>query len=155
MQSKIDLIAYCGLYCPKCYKMKISEAAEKLVFELESAQGRGAKYLQEDPLLKEKIDKLVGLKCQVFCRADQDNSSCVIKNCCCGKGLSGCWECEKMGNCKKLNPHFLENNKKIKNWGLINLLNNIDKKMNIKKTIYILLTMFLWVAFIIYGPWLD
>jgi len=111
MQPKIDLIAYCGLYCPKCYKMKISEAAEKLIFELESAQEKGAKYLREDPLLKEKIDKLISLKCQIFCRADQGDLSCAIKNCCCGKGLLGCWECEGMESCGKLNAYFLENNK--------------------------------------------
>lgn len=118
MDSEINLIAYCGLYCPKCYKMKISEAAEKLIFELELAQKRGAKYLQEDLSLKGKINKLVGLKCQIFCRADQDDSSCRIKKCCCAKKLLGCWECEEMKNCKKLNPHFLENNKKIKKLGI-------------------------------------
>jgi hypothetical protein len=98
--------------------MKISEAAEKLLFELESAQNKGAKYLQEDQMLKEKIGKLIGLKCLVFCRADKDDLSCLIKNCCCAKNLLGCWECEDLKSCEKLNPHFLENCKKIKELGI-------------------------------------
>lgn len=118
MESKIDLVAYCGLYCPKCYKMKISEVAENLIFELESAQKRGAKYLQEDPSLKEKINKLVGLECNTFCRNDQGDLSCVIKNCCCRKGFLGCWECKEKEKCQKLNPYFLENCAKIKEIGI-------------------------------------
>lgn len=79
LQSKIELIAYCGLYCPKCYRMKISEAAEKLIFELESAQKRGAEYLQKDPLLKEKINKLVSLKCHSFCGPGKTSRLVLLK----------------------------------------------------------------------------
>jgi len=118
MESKIELIGHCGLYCPKCYRMKVSEAAEKLFVELESAQKRGATYLQEDPSLKENLDKLVGLKCHTFCRARQGKSPCKIKNCCCLKGLTGCWECEEMKLCDKLKAQFLENCKKIKASGV-------------------------------------
>ncbi|MFH0739621.1 MAG: DUF3795 domain-containing protein [bacterium] len=118
MESKIDLVAYCGLYCPKCYRMKVSGAAEKLLFELESAQNRGAKYLEEDPRLKEKMDKLISLKCHIFCRARQGESPCAIKNCCLLKNILGCWECDKIEKCEKINPQFLENCQKIKEMGI-------------------------------------
>lgn len=118
MELKIDLVAYCGLYCPKCYKMKVSESAEKLLFELESAQNKGALYLQEEPLLKEKIKKLAGLRCHTFCRARQGESPCPIKNCCLSKNILGCWECEEMEKCQKLKPQFLQNCKKIKELGI-------------------------------------
>lgn len=112
------MVAYCGLYCPKCYRMKVSEVAEKLLFELESAQSRGARYLEESPELKGTINELVALKCRVFCRARRGESPCAIKNCCLLKKLSGCWECREMESCKKLKPQFLENCRKIKTTGI-------------------------------------
>jgi len=99
--------------------MRIAEAAEKLLFELESAQERGAKYLQEDSALKEKIDKLVGLKCVKSCRQGGGKSAiCEIKKCCDEQNVKGCWECKEMESCKKLKPQFLENCKKIKELGI-------------------------------------
>lgn len=118
MGEKIELIGYCWIYCPKCYRMKVSEAAEKLLFELESVQSKGAKYLEETPLLKEGIEKLVAKKCHMFCRARQGESPCAIKNCCLPKNILGCWECEEMESCEKLNQQFLENCKKIKELGI-------------------------------------
>ncbi|PIN72140.1 hypothetical protein COT48_01675 [Candidatus Woesearchaeota archaeon CG08_land_8_20_14_0_20_47_9] len=33
--ANTDLVAYCGLYCPKCYKTVVSEAAKSLKTALE------------------------------------------------------------------------------------------------------------------------
>lgn len=118
MGYNINLIAYCGLYCPKCYKMKVAEAARNLLFELESAREKGAKFLESDPLLKNKITDLISLKCVRFCREGGGKSmGCEIKKCCCQRNVKGCWECGEMEVCGKLKPQFLENCKKIKEMG--------------------------------------
>jgi len=98
--------------------MKVSEAAEKLLFELEGAEAKGAKYMQDDPLIKEKLNFLIGKKCHIFCRDRQGKSPCEIKNCCLAKNLLGCWKCEKLENCSKLNPQFLKNCQKINKLGI-------------------------------------
>lgn len=68
LSKKLRLIAYCGLYCPKCYKMKISAVAKKFLDELESAQNKGAKLLHESSNIKLVLEKLIALECKKFCR---------------------------------------------------------------------------------------
>ena len=114
-----NTITYCGLYCPKCYKMKIASAAKQLLAELESAKDKGAKYLKETPELKPILKKLISLKCKKYCRDGGGKSKiCPIKSCCKENKVEGCWLCPKLDSCKKLKPHFLKNNKKIKGVGL-------------------------------------
>lgn len=113
--EKLRFIAYCGLYCPKCYKMKIAASAKQLLMELASAQDKGAKFLQESPEIKPALDKLVALECKKFCREGGGRSAtCLIKACCDGHSVIGCWECPDLDSCKKLNPQFLANNKKLR-----------------------------------------
>jgi len=113
-QNKLRFIAYCGLYCPKCYKMKIAASAEKLLTELESAQKRGATFLKDDLSLKKKLTNLVDLQCAKFCREDGRKSSCPIKKCCIKHNVDGCWECSDLDSCKKLKPQFMENSKRLR-----------------------------------------
>jgi len=107
-------IAYCGLYCPRCYKMKISASAKQLFAELKSAQNKGENFLQKLPQLKITLNKLIALECKKFCREGGGKSStCVIKACCDTHRVAGCWKCPKFYSCKKLKPQFLANNKKL------------------------------------------
>ena len=118
-QNQLRFIAYCGLYCPKCYKMKIAASAEKLLSELESAQKRGATFLRDDPSLKKKLTKLVSLRCAKFCREDGGKSaSCLIKTCCDKHKVNGCWECPDLDSYKKLKPQFTNNSKRLRDLGL-------------------------------------
>lgn len=110
-----DLIAYCGLYCPKCYAMVVSEAAINLKKALENTHICGSKH---DPseTFKAEIDELVNLRCTVFCK-DKKEPDCPITNCCIGKGYNGCWECNDAQECPKLSQQFKENCRKINEIG--------------------------------------
>jgi len=113
--GKLHCIAYCGLYCPRCYKIKIATSSGQLLTELESAQDKGAKFLQESPELKSTLVKLIALKCKKFCREDRKKSAnCAIKLCCDEHKIIGCWKCPDLDSCKKLRSQFLANNKKLK-----------------------------------------
>ncbi|MFH1188980.1 MAG: DUF3795 domain-containing protein [bacterium] len=116
MSSKnLKSIAYCGLYCPKCYKMKIAAAAKQLLVELETAQDKGADFLQKSPDIKPILEKLIALECKKVCREGGGKSTtCPIKACCDEHAIIGCWKCPNLDTCKKLTPQFLENNKKLK-----------------------------------------
>ncbi len=113
--EKLRCIAYCGLYCPKCYKMKIAASAKQLLLELESAQEKGAKFLQESLEITPALNKLIALECKKFCREGGGKSAtCPIKACCDDHEAIGCWECPDFDSCKKLKPQFLANNKKLR-----------------------------------------
>ena len=117
--NKLSLISYCGLYCPKCFKMKISSAARNLLDELLSAQDHGTTFLQDDPPIKDALDKLIALECTNFCREEGDNSpTCSIKVCCHENGVIGCWECPELNYCNKLTKQFLDNNCKLRELGI-------------------------------------
>ena len=117
--DKLRTVAYCGLYCPKCYKMKIAFSAKQLLFELESAQKKGASFLQDDPSIREILDKLIDLECMKFCREGGGKSAtCPIKACCDEHNIIGCWECPDFGSCKTLKKQFFDNNCKLREVGL-------------------------------------
>lgn len=116
-KDKLKSIAYCGLCCPECYKMKVAKAAEVLKKELELAKTKGAKFLRDLPILEKDLDNLIKLRCQKFCRQGGGNSNCQIKRCCKERNIIGCWECLSFKKCLKLKPQFVENLKKIKKSG--------------------------------------
>jgi len=118
-ENKLRLVAYCGLYCPRCYKMKIADAAELLDKELESATKKGASYLENYSSLKEILRELIDLRCIKLCReGGGKSSSCVIKICCDEHKVVGCWECSDFEGCKKLKQQFVENVKRIRKVGV-------------------------------------
>jgi len=113
--ENLYFIAYCGLYCPRCYKTKIASSAKNLLDELESAQNKGAEFLQKSPEIKPILDKLIALKCKNFCREEGGKSTaCSIRTCCDEHKIIGCWKCPNFDSCKKLKPQFLSNNKKLR-----------------------------------------
>ena len=103
----INKIGYCGLYCPECYRMKVSGAAKALKLELENAQSRGAKYIDDcGAEFMDKLNYLIKLHCNEFCR-DRKEMKCDIWHCCREKRLEGCWQCLKFEKCDKLKPQFI------------------------------------------------
>jgi len=119
-------VAYCGLYCPGCYRMKVSEVAEILKKELKSAEDKGALYLDDCGVgFKKKLNALIKLRCNKFCR-DRKELKCKIKKCCVAKKLDGCWQCADFKKCDKLKKQFIENCKKIKKLGLNSFVKNYD-----------------------------
>jgi len=121
-----NLVAYCGLYCPRCYRMKVSEAAEMLRKELKLAKDKGAPYLDDCGAgFKKKLNTLIKLRCDEFCR-NRKELKCKIKKCCIDKKLDGCWQCLDFKKCGKLKKQFIENCKKIKKLGLNIFVKNYD-----------------------------
>ena len=111
-------VAYCGLYCPLCYKMRVAEAAEKLKRELDAAKAKDASFLEDNPGLKPSLDSLVGLRCLKFCREGGGKPNCRIKKCCEDKKYVGCWECLDYERCDKLKAQFVSNIKQIRESGI-------------------------------------
>jgi len=111
-------VAYCGLYCPKCYKNSVSSAAKNLKrVVLRAKNVCGKKYLTSQEIKKE-LNNLIALRCANFCRAGGGKSDCKIKICCLDKTLDGCWQCEGFIKCDLLNNRFKKNILKIKEQGV-------------------------------------
>ncbi len=116
-EEKVNLVAYCGLFCPRCYKMVVSEAAKILKNALENTHICGS---PNEPSIqfKEELNKLVGLRCPKLCKEGGGNPNCTIRKCCIKKNIAGCWECEDFQICDKLNNQFVDNIHKIKKLGI-------------------------------------
>ena len=116
-KENVNLVAYCGLYCPKCYKMVVSDAAESLKLALEVTHICGSANDPSAPF-KDELNKLISLRCPKVCKAGGGNPSCVIRKCCMKKNIAGCWECDEFQACDNLTEQFVNNIKKIKKIGL-------------------------------------
>ena len=109
-----ELIAYCGLCCLDChgYQQKIPDMARDLRKELRSAKYKkfadfmgesnfGKDFREYDECYK-VLGAMVKFRCHKGCRSGGGNPFCKIRKCCQRKGLDGCWECDDMGDCTKL-----------------------------------------------------
>lgn len=119
-----NLIAYCGLNCAVCfsYKMTVSEAAKALRRELRTAKLKEAwkeiPFLNEYEPFKKSLDGLAMLRCPKVCREGGGNPWYKIRKCAHKKETSGCWECEDLESCDKLNERCVKNIQKIEKVGL-------------------------------------
>lgn len=114
----INNIAYCGLYCPKCYKNSVADAAEGLKRVIIHAKDVcRKKYLMSGNMGKE-LNNLITLKCVNFCRTGGGKSDCKIKICCLNKKIDGYWQCDDFEKCDLLNCRFRDNIGKIKQLGI-------------------------------------
>ncbi len=111
-------LAFCGLYCPHCYRVKISNAAKILKHEMDAAADKGAKYFSEvSESFSDDINVLISKECNLYCRAG-GGTTCEIKLCCLDKKLNGCWECGDFETCKKISAQFKGHCKDIKEKGI-------------------------------------
>jgi len=122
-----NLTAYCGLYCPKCYKMVISEAASTLKNALKSTHICGKKNLTSAPF-KQTLNDLITLHCPKICKDGGGNPDCKIRKCCVVKNIIGCWECNDYETCENLTEQFVGCIKKIKKQGLDGYIKERIKK---------------------------
>ncbi len=114
----LNNVAYCGLYCPKCYKNSVAKAAENLRrVILQAKDVCGKKHLVSQEMEKE-LENLIGLRCVNFCRISGDKSDCQIKVCCLREKIDGCWQCEGFVQCDLLSIRFKKNILRIKQQGL-------------------------------------
>ena len=110
MDKKTDLVAYCGLYCGGCfgYKGEIADMARDLRKELRKerfdiiARGIPFKEFANYRECYEVLGALVRLRCNSACRGGGGNPFCKIRKCCQKKDIKGCWECDDMETCDKL-----------------------------------------------------
>ena len=119
-QSQDKAIAYCGLFCADCpgHTGAIADLARDLRKELRRTRfDLTADYLANINVFKEYknyktcyevLGTMVKFRCGKFCREGGGNPFCKIRKCCQRKGLNGCWDCDDLDTCQKLD--FLEPN---------------------------------------------
>jgi hypothetical protein len=112
MSKQTGSIAYCGLDCTECINRKgeIADMArdlrKKLRKEKFAKMAPGlAKYLK--PLNDYNVcyvvlGAMVRLRCNRNCSDGGGNSFCKVRICCRKKEIEGCWECDELESCRKL-----------------------------------------------------
>lgn len=120
MPTQEKLIAYCGLFCGKCfsYRQKIADLARDLRKELrqtrfdKTAESLSTlsffKVFKEYPSCYDVLGAMVKLRCKNACRNGGGNPFCAIRKCCVKKGFEGCWQCDEFEDCSKMD--FLKAN---------------------------------------------
>ena len=129
------LIAYCGLYCGDChgYKGRVPNLARDLRKELRDTKydkfAKGISRYDFGKILKKYNDcyqvlgAMVKFRCNLGCRQGGGPPFCKIRKCCQKAGIQGCWECDELETCDKLD--FL---KGVHGDGHIKNLKKIRKK---------------------------
>jgi len=106
------LVSYCGLLCGDCFnhKGKIADLARDLRKELrqesfETVSKGLSKYFRQFEdygQCYEVLGAMVRLRCKRTCRGGGGPPSCRIRRCCQTKVYQGCWDCEGIDACNKL-----------------------------------------------------
>ena len=139
MPKKIELVAYCGSYCPECpaYTQSTANLAKDLRDELRRYKfdkaAAGLAKLTQYKVFKhyDKAYELLGaiakMRCAKSCRQGGGPRGCQIKKCARKKRLAGCWQCDDFVTCKTLavleqfgdtNRSYLKNLRKLKRLGV-------------------------------------
>lgn len=126
-EENLKLVAYCGLYCPECYKMEISKEAILLKKSLDNSSICGTTN-EPSTQFKDELNNLVALHCPKLCKDGGGNLNCLIRKCCTEKNLVGCWECNDFQTCKKLKEQFVNNINKIKELGIDGFCSSNEKE---------------------------
>jgi hypothetical protein len=131
MTGRIDLLAYCGLYCGSCpaYTRSIANLAGSLQKELRRSKcDKAAPALAKIPAFSafkhypkfcELLDFLMKLRCKKSCRTGGGSAQCRIRKCAKKKGYDGCWQCVDFSVCRNL--------KMLEQFGETNYLTNLRK----------------------------
>jgi len=144
--TKKDLTGYCGLYCGDClrYKCRASELAIELLNEIDShhfieyvsVKRAHTKEFENFDSLIASLKAISGINCVTPCGAGGDGcgGSCEIIKCIKKMNLNGCWECNDIEVCGKLDflkpfhgDSIISNLKKIKEHGVANWAKFRDK----------------------------
>ncbi|MDD1719240.1 MAG: DUF3795 domain-containing protein [Methanoregulaceae archaeon] len=109
-----EVVTYCGLCCLDChgYSGRIADLARDLRKELRAAKyDKFAAVISEQPFgaafrnypeCYELLGQMLKFRCRKGCRAGGGPPFCGIRKCCTGKGIEGCWECQEINSCGKL-----------------------------------------------------
>lgn len=111
MEGKIELLAYCGLYCGDClgFMGVIANAARDFKAVLEryrfdmTVKCVFPEELRDYDAFHEALGFMTSLRCTRICRErDDTGSSCDVRKCCRTKGYYACHECSDLETCDKL-----------------------------------------------------
>ena len=111
MNTRKNLLAYCGFYCGDClgYTGVIADAAKDFKMTLDKYQfDRTTKCVFPDQLhdydrFYEVVEFMTGLKCPMICREREDISvACEVRKCCIDKDFFACYQCDDFETCGKL-----------------------------------------------------
>jgi len=136
-KNKIHMIAYCGLYCGDCFGHAgtIADLARDLRKELRRARfDMTAEFLSTIEYFEKFKDyqkcydvlgALVKLRCGRVCKDGGGPPFCKMRKCCQKKEYEGCWECDDLETCEKLDflkpshgDAHIKNLRKIKKKGV-------------------------------------
>jgi hypothetical protein len=113
-KSERNLLGYCGLYCGDCFAHQgvIAGLARDLLKELRAAgfadMAAALSPVPEFSVFRDYrqcydvLGGLVRFRCKRACRGGGGNPRCLMRGCCLGRGLVGCWECREFELCDKL-----------------------------------------------------
>jgi len=113
-EDKQKYIAYCGLYCGECpwYQGKVADMARDLRKELRTIKfEKLADFISDYPQFAvfkkysqcyEVLGALMKARCGKPCQEGGGPLSCKVRKCCQKKEISGCWECNELEYCNKL-----------------------------------------------------
>lgn len=114
-KDKERYIAYCGLYCGECpwYRGEVADMARDLRKELRDIKfDRLAEFISDYPQFAvfkkypdcyEVLGSLMKARCKKLCQDGGGSLSCKIRKCCQKRAIKGCWECDDLNECEKLN----------------------------------------------------
>ncbi len=112
--DNLTITTYCGLCCLDChgYSGKIADLARDLRKELRAAKyEKFAKTISATPFGKgfenypecyELLGQMVKFRCKKGCRNGGGPPFCEVRKCCREKNITGCWECDSVDPCEKL-----------------------------------------------------
>jgi len=109
-------VAYCGLFCGDCIirREKIGQRSaalldvigavefQKLCAGLPIISPEPCKALSKIDECREVLDAMSQLDCNRPCKRGGGSAKCKIKKCCKRRKFAGCWQCEAMEDCEKL-----------------------------------------------------
>ena len=108
-------ISYCALYCGNCFIRNgaVADQAQNLLDEFKKvnfeAWAEGLAMISPEMRAfshcRECLDVLKAwdsMRCIHSCKEGGGSTGCRIRECCLGKGLNGCWECDLHNSCETL-----------------------------------------------------
>jgi hypothetical protein len=113
-QDELNVITYCGLCCLDCHGHtgKIADLAKDLRKELHAVKyEKFAESISVNPFAKafknypecyELLGEMEKFRCEKGCRNGGGPPFCRIRKCCQENNRSGCWECDSVPQCEKL-----------------------------------------------------
>jgi hypothetical protein len=130
MVDDIDLVSYCGLYCPGCgiYQGKVTEGVKGLrkILKKYDIKKSIPRLSSQEPDFShyEGFQKVMDALVKTFgacetCKSGSGQKNCSVRSCASDRGYATCADCKEMESCKELSerPWAQSKLKEIKDQG--------------------------------------